>query len=242
MPDKPRSLVWGATGFIGGHLVRQLLARGELVRCDVMPDADCDAVYVVSGEAQVARAALEAGCPRVICTATARKFDLPVVFVQPTNVIGPGDAEPTAVGKLILRFLNRRIRFYVDRLLNLIAVEDVAAGYILAGERGEPGHRYVLGHRDVALGEMYQMLAELTELPMPLIRLPALHFRGLVIDDELGLPRSSIKNALARALCWFSRHGSISRRGFDLPAGVVDAMGDDDFLSGALSPPGGSRV
>jgi dihydroflavonol-4-reductase len=73
---------------------------------------------------------------------------------------------------MILDFLKRRAPAYVDTGLNLVDVRDVAAGHLLAAERGRPGERYILGHRDMSLREIYVALAGITGLPAPRLRLP----------------------------------------------------------------------
>jgi dihydroflavonol-4-reductase len=72
---------------------------------------------------------------------------LPVVIVNPTAPVGPGDWKPTPTGRIILDFLNGKMPAYVDTGLNVVAVEDVAAGHLLAAERGRIGERYILGAR-----------------------------------------------------------------------------------------------
>ena len=73
---------------------------------------------------------------------------------------------------MIVDFLNRRLPAYVDTGLNLIDVRDVAAGHLAAAERGRSGERYILGHRNMTLKEILDLLASLTGLPAPTVRLP----------------------------------------------------------------------
>ncbi len=97
---------------------------------------------------------------------------LPVVIVNPTTPVGPGDWKPTPTGKIILDFLNGKMPAYVDTGLNLVAVEDVAAGHLLAAERGRVGERYLLGARNMTLKQILEALAVITGRPAPRVRLP----------------------------------------------------------------------
>ncbi len=97
---------------------------------------------------------------------------LPVVIVNPSTPVGERDIKPTPTGKLIVDFLDRRMPAYVDTGLNLIDVRDVAAGHLAAAERGVPGRRYILGHRNMPLKEILDTLSRLTGLPAPTLRLP----------------------------------------------------------------------
>jgi dihydroflavonol-4-reductase len=96
----------------------------------------------------------------------------PVVIVNPTAPVGPGDWKPTPTGRIIVDFLNGRMPAYVDTGLNLVAVEDVAAGHLLAAERGRIGERYILGARNMTLKEILDALAVITGRPAPRVRLP----------------------------------------------------------------------
>jgi dihydroflavonol-4-reductase len=96
----------------------------------------------------------------------------PVVIVNPTAPVGPGDWKPTPTGKIILDFLNGKMPAYVDTGLNVVAVEDVAAGHLLAAEKGRVGERYILGARNLTLKQILGMLAAITGRPAPRIRLP----------------------------------------------------------------------
>ncbi len=97
---------------------------------------------------------------------------LPLVVVNPTTPVGRGDVKPTPTGQIIVDYLNRRMPAYVDTGLNLVDVEDVAAGHVLALERGRNGERYILGNRNLTLREILGLLQEITGLPAPRFRLP----------------------------------------------------------------------
>lgn len=97
---------------------------------------------------------------------------LPVVIVNPTAPVGDADVKPTPTGRIILDFLLGRTPAYVDTGLNLVDVRDVAAGHLLAAERGVSGERYILGARNMTLREILKTVARIAGRPAPRIRLP----------------------------------------------------------------------
>jgi dihydroflavonol-4-reductase len=112
---------------------------------------------------------------KFLAEAEARKAaaaGLPVVIVNPTTPVGPGDWKPTPTGKIIVDFLNGKMPAYVDTGLNVVAVEDVAAGHLLAAERGRVGERYLLGARNMTLKQILEALAAITGRSAPRVRLP----------------------------------------------------------------------
>jgi dihydroflavonol-4-reductase len=115
----------------------------------------------------------------------AAEAGMPVVIVNPTTPVGPGDAKPTPTGRILLDFLRGRMPAYVDTGLNVVAVEDVARGHLLAAERGQAGKRYILGCRNMTLKEILDVLARLTGRTAPRVRLPhaVAYMAGLA--DEL---------------------------------------------------------
>ncbi len=101
--------------------------------------------------------------------------DIPVLIAQPAAAVGPGDAKPTYTGKLILDYLNRALPGYFDTRHNYVDVRSVAAGHLLALEKGEPGQRYLLcGDDNLLLSEYFALLRELTGVPPPRLKLPLL--------------------------------------------------------------------
>jgi len=80
---------------------------------------------------------------------------LPVVIVNLTTPIGTGDYRPTSTGKVIVDFLNGRMPAYVNTGINVVDVEDVASGHLLAAERGRVGERYILGGENASLREFF---------------------------------------------------------------------------------------
>src|SRR5256714_887834 len=92
---------------------------------------------------------------------------LPVVLVHPTFPVGERDNAPTPTGRTIVEFLNGRIPRYVDTALNVVHVDDVARGHVLAAQRGALGRSYILGGETLSLQEMLTMLADISGLRVP---------------------------------------------------------------------------
>ena len=161
----------------------------------------------------------------------------PIVVVHPTAMLGPGDWRPTASGQKVLAFLHDRPLRYLPGGINWTPVEDVAAGMILALERGKPGRRYILGHRQGNLSEaqFVDLLARASGKPAPrprearwkrqLRRLlktapPAAQQsspRGTSPQrltcnparaiEELGMPQSDLLAAARREVMWYRKMG-----------------------------------
>ena len=272
-----KAFITGATGFIGGNLVRALLADGHEVRALVRPNSDrcnlaglpielvegeleqqlqlaaqisgCEVVFHVAahyslwvkdraaiynanvlGTENILAAAKIAGVKRFVHTSSvaaigvpptgslateetlttvdalvsdykkskflaeqavlkAAKNGLDVVIVNPSTPIGAYDVKPTPTGEIVLRFLQDRMPAYVHTGLNLIAVEDVVRGHLLAWQKGRTGERYILGNRNLTLQEMLQILASVTGKPAPKFAVPHILPLAVAVIDEMILAR-----------------------------------------------------
>jgi dihydroflavonol-4-reductase len=268
----PKTLVTGATGFVGRAVVEALLAQGrevrvlirrprhralpglavEVVRGDLtdpvslaralqncsrlfhvaadyrlwVPDPAGMYAANVEGTRSLLQAGLEAGLERVVYTSTVgalgnpgdgtpgtedtpvsladmvghykrSKFlaeqvaleyagrGLPVVVVNPSTPVGPWDVRPTPTGQMIVDFLRGKMPAYLDSGLNLIHVRDVAQGHLLAEARGRVGEKYILGHQNLTLAEIFAKLADCSGIKAPQWRLPYYPVLGLAYINEL---------------------------------------------------------
>ncbi|MGB2623993.1 MAG: hopanoid-associated sugar epimerase [Candidatus Acidiferrum sp.] len=253
------TLVTGASGFLGSHVARQLVARGDNVRVLLRPSStnraigDLSLEYVtgdlrdpasleralsgvqqvfhvaadyrlwakrsreiydsnVGGTKNLLDAAKRAGVEKFIYTSTvatiavdrpelpseatdarleemvghykrskwmaeqealnAAKEGLPVVVAMPTTPVGPGDWKPTPTGKIILDFLNGKMPGYVETGLNFVGAEECAAGHLLVAEKGTIGQRYLLGAENLTLKQLLDILARITGLSAPKLKIP----------------------------------------------------------------------
>lgn len=110
---------------------------------------------------------------------------LPAVIVQPSTPIGPRDAKPTPTGRIIVEAANGRMPVYLDAGLNLVHVDDVAAGHLSALDKGRIGERYILGGEDVMLGTMLAEIAGILERRPPMLRIARAPLFPLAWVNEL---------------------------------------------------------
>ena len=108
---------------------------------------------------------------------------LDAVIVNPTFPVGAGDVKPTPTGAVIRDFLDGRLPAYVDTGMNVVDVEDVAEGEILALERGQRGERYILGHANLTMREFLEELAAISGRKAPRFRMPHAVALGLAHAD-----------------------------------------------------------
>ncbi|HEV3229314.1 MAG TPA: NAD-dependent epimerase/dehydratase family protein [Solirubrobacteraceae bacterium] len=293
------TLVTGGAGFLGSHVVRQLVARGDAVRvavrertrldnlreleyeaarCDILDRAavrramrGVTRLFHVAGltnlrasPEQLFRAnvlatrivleeALRAGVTRVVFTSSvaaigpaprgstadeAQAFrlegqgiayvsakreaeaealrlaaqGLPVVIVNPAHVFGRGDLNRSST-TLVLRFLRRELPAYVDGALNIVDVDDVASGHLLADERGAVGERYILGNRNFTLDRLFADLGRLSGVAPPAVKLPlpAAYALATAAERLPGRALVTVDEVRALSLWWAYRSNKAKR-------------------------------
>jgi dihydroflavonol-4-reductase len=157
---------------------------------------------------------------------------LPAVITHPSTPIGPRDIKPTPTGKMVVDAASGRMPAYVDTGLNVVHVDDVAEGHILAFERGRIGRNYILGSENMSLAEILGLVAAMTHRRPPRIKLP----HGLVIPiaglAEIGArltgrepftTREAVK--LARKTMFFTSDRAIEELGYR-PRPAREAIAD----------------
>ena len=165
--------------------------------------------------------------------ALAETGKLPVVIVNPSTPIGPRDIKPTPTGRMIVEAASGRMPAYVDTGLNVVHVDDVAEGHLLAFEKGKVGERYILGGENMSLNEILGTIAGITGGKAPRWRIP----HGLVLPVAYGAeawtrltggrePFVTVDGLrMARKKMFFS-HGKASRALGYAPRPAMDALAD----------------
>ena len=110
---------------------------------------------------------------------------LPAVIVNPSTPIGPRDVRPTPTGRIIVEAARGRMPGFVDTGLNLVHVDDVAAGHLAALRKGVIGERYILGGENVSLRTMLADIAHLTGRRPPWLRVPVAAAYPVAVGAEL---------------------------------------------------------
>ena len=256
-----KSLVTGATGFLGSAVMRCLLTAGHEVRVLVRPDSDrrnlenfpveitegdlrehqslrraikgCDNLFHVAadyrlwvpdpetmheinvnGTRALIMAATEEGIKRIVYTSSVAtlglkqdgssanedtpsnftaitgyykrtkylaeqmvkqltdEHQLPLIIVNPSTPIGPGDIRPTPTGRIVLDTLMGRMPAYVNTGLNIAHVDDIAYGHLLAYQHGKPGERYILGGDNMSLLQILQTIDAINGTQQNRINIP----------------------------------------------------------------------
>jgi dihydroflavonol-4-reductase len=115
----------------------------------------------------------------------AQAAGYPLVVVNPSTPIGPGDIKPTPTGRVILDAMLGRMPAYVDTGLNVVHVDDVGSGHVAALNAGRSGERYILGGTDLSLKEILTIVADLSGRPAPRVRLPRWSLYPVALGAEL---------------------------------------------------------
>jgi dihydroflavonol-4-reductase len=164
--------------------------------------------------------------------ARAASTGLALVTVNPSTPVGPGDIKPTPTGRIIVDAATGRMPAYVDTGLNIVHVDDVANGHVLALERGKPGERYILGGENMSLETILRLVAERTGRSPPSLRLPRWSVFPVAYAGELAArftgrePRASLDGLrMAAKYMYFSSEKAERALGYrSRPA--EEAIGD----------------
>ena len=161
---------------------------------------------------------------------------LPVVIVNPSAPVGEADVKPTPTGQIIVDFMKGRMPAYIETGMNLIDVDDVAQGHLLAMQKGRQGERYILGNKNLLLNDVFQILMKAPTIKLPRLAILPLAYANQWISNltgvppriplegvkmakykmhydcskairELGLPQTPVEVALEKAVRWFRSHG-----------------------------------
>lgn len=159
---------------------------------------------------------------------------LPVVIVHPSTPIGPRDSKPTPTGKIVVDAACGRMPAFVDTGLNVVHVDDVAAGHLLAMDRGKIGEHYILGSENLTLAQILGIVAKLTNRPGPRFQIPhdvVMPIAGLaeiwarLTGREPFATRDGVR--LSRKKMYFSSDRAIDRLGYrprPAEAAIADAV------------------
>ncbi len=129
---------------------------------------------------------------------------LPVVIVNPSFALGPDAPRGTSMD-LVRRFLLRRIPAYVDGALNIVDVRDVAAGHLLADEKGTVGERYILSGRNFTLDRLFADLTRISGVEPPAVKLPGTAMLGLLrVSTHAHLPVPGEPDEVRSAMQWWT--------------------------------------
>jgi dihydroflavonol-4-reductase len=147
---------------------------------------------------------------------------LPLVVVNPSTPVGPWDVRPTPTGQMIVDFLQGKLPAFLDSGLNLVHVQDVAQGHLLAEAQGRVGEKYILGHQNMTLAEIFSRLAHCSGIRAPRWRLPYYPILGLAYLNEFWstwitrrppkIPLSAVK--MAKKYMYFDSEKALLELGF----------------------------
>jgi dihydroflavonol-4-reductase len=164
--------------------------------------------------------------------AMVRDQALPVVIVNPAAPVGPRDIKPTPTGRMIADAASGRMPAYVDTGLNVVHVDDVALGHVLALERGRIGERYILGSENLRLGDLLGLVAAATNRTPPRVRLPVgllwpVALAGEAFASLTGITPVVTRDHLrmARKTMFFSSAKAITELGY-VPRPAREAVAD----------------
>ncbi len=151
----------------------------------------------------------------------------PVTIVNPSTPVGPRDIKPTPTGRIVLDTIRKRMPAYVDTGLNIVHVDDVAKGHLLAMEKGIAGERYILGGDNMTLASILEYICVSEDLTPPKIKLPhnliipIAWFMERIADITHKEPRATVESVrMSKKLMFFSSEKAKKELGYQSRPGV----------------------
>lgn len=151
----------------------------------------------------------------------------PVTIVNPSTPVGPRDVKPTPTGRIILDTIRQRMPAYVDTGLNIVHVDDVANGHVLAMEKGETGERYILGGDNMTLAAILEYICVHQDRAPPTIKLPhnlvlpVAWFMERIADITGKEPRATVDGVrMSKKKMYFSSDKAREKLGYQTRPGV----------------------
>ena len=129
-----------------------------------------------------------------VCKAVEKGLD--AVIVCPTGVVGPYDFRHSEIGQMIIDFMQKRLKAYIDGAYDFVDVRDVAFGHILACERGKSGEAYILSGERITISQLLNMLEEITGVKAPRLKIPIWLARFVALFTTLHYLRTGAKPRL----------------------------------------------
>jgi dihydroflavonol-4-reductase len=164
--------------------VERLVYTSSVATLRPLPDGPADETRAASPEQAVGAYKRSKVVAERLVEQMVSEQGLPAVIVNPSTPIGPRDVRPTPTGRIIVEAANGRMPAYLDSGLNLVHVDDVAAGQVLALKKGRIGERYILGGQDVTLGAILGAVAKAVGRRPPTISLPRAPLFPLAYANE----------------------------------------------------------
>jgi dihydroflavonol-4-reductase len=151
----------------------------------------------------------------------------PVTIVNPSTPVGPRDIKPTPTGKIVLDTIRKRMPAYVDTGLNIVHVDDVANGHLLALDKGEIGERYILGGDNMTLASILEYICVDQDILPPTIKLPhnlvipIAWFMERIADITHKEPRATVDSVkMSKKMMFFSSDKAKDKLGYHSRPGV----------------------
>jgi len=152
--------------------VERLVYTSSVATLKPLPDGPADETRAATPEQAVGAYKRSKVVAERLVEQMVAEQGLPAVIVNPSTPIGPRDVRPTPTGRIIVEAANGKMPAFLDSGLNLVHVDDVAAGHVMALEKGRIGERYILGGQDVLLGGMLGAVARAVGRRAPTVSLP----------------------------------------------------------------------